>query len=153
MYRLKTVGTDQVSFGPVPVLIVVKIIWSTGKYYYFFLNQNICCRYSLRWFIWALIWLKNKKNPKILLSTFLLFHVMVVLLSFIINSLFEHDVELYKEARSVKWMETVSIQMKWLIWAISSGSTLFQRYQSLTVGEKIQTTENVVGRVGKCKGP
>ena len=28
MYRLKIAGTDQVSFGPVPVLMVVKIIWS-----------------------------------------------------------------------------------------------------------------------------
>ena len=30
MHRLKIAGTDQVSFGPVPVLMVVKIIWSTG---------------------------------------------------------------------------------------------------------------------------
>ena len=30
MYGLKIAGTDQVSFGPVPVLMVVKIIWSTG---------------------------------------------------------------------------------------------------------------------------
>ena len=29
MYRLKIAGMDQVSFGPVPVLMVVKIIWST----------------------------------------------------------------------------------------------------------------------------
>ena len=29
MYGLKIAGTDQVSFGPVPVLMVVKIIWST----------------------------------------------------------------------------------------------------------------------------
>ena len=29
MYRLKIAGTDQVSFGPVPVLMVVKIIRST----------------------------------------------------------------------------------------------------------------------------
>ena len=29
-YGLKIAGTDQVSFGPVPVLMVVKIIWSTG---------------------------------------------------------------------------------------------------------------------------
>ena len=29
MYELKIAGTDQVSFGPVPVLMVVKIIWST----------------------------------------------------------------------------------------------------------------------------
>ena len=26
---MKIAGTDQVSFGPVPVLMVVKIIWST----------------------------------------------------------------------------------------------------------------------------
>ena len=25
-------GTDQVSFGPVPVLMVVKIIWSNGRH-------------------------------------------------------------------------------------------------------------------------
>ena len=31
MYRLKIAGTDQVSLGPVPVLMVVKIIWSTGS--------------------------------------------------------------------------------------------------------------------------
>ena len=30
MYRLKTAGTDQVSFESVPVLMVVKIIWSTS---------------------------------------------------------------------------------------------------------------------------
>ena len=30
MYELKIAGTDQVSFGPVPVLMVVKIIWSTA---------------------------------------------------------------------------------------------------------------------------
>ena len=29
MYRLKIAATDQVSFRPVPVLMVVKIIWST----------------------------------------------------------------------------------------------------------------------------
>ena len=29
MYRLKIAGTDQLSFGPVPVLMVVKMIWST----------------------------------------------------------------------------------------------------------------------------
>ena len=29
MYRLKIAGMDQVSFGPVPVLMAVKIIWST----------------------------------------------------------------------------------------------------------------------------
>ena len=29
MYGLKIAGTDQVSYGPVPVLMVVKIIWST----------------------------------------------------------------------------------------------------------------------------
>ena len=32
MYRLKIAGTDQISFGPVPVLMVVKIIWSTAVY-------------------------------------------------------------------------------------------------------------------------
>ena len=31
MYGLKIAGTDQVSFGPVPVLMVVKVILSTGK--------------------------------------------------------------------------------------------------------------------------
>ena len=31
MYGLKKAGTDQVSFLPVPVLMVVKVIWSTGK--------------------------------------------------------------------------------------------------------------------------
>ena len=31
MYGLKIAGTDQVSFGPVSVLMVVKIIWSTGQ--------------------------------------------------------------------------------------------------------------------------
>ena len=30
MYRLKIAGMDQVSFGPVPALIAVKIIWSIG---------------------------------------------------------------------------------------------------------------------------
>ena len=30
MYRLKIAGTHQVSFGPVPVLMVVKIIWSNA---------------------------------------------------------------------------------------------------------------------------
>ena len=29
MYGLILAGTDQVSFGPVPILMVVKIIWST----------------------------------------------------------------------------------------------------------------------------
>ena len=29
MYGLKIAGTNQVSFGPVPVLMLVKIIWST----------------------------------------------------------------------------------------------------------------------------
>ena len=29
MYGLKIAATDQVSFGPVSVLMVVKIIWST----------------------------------------------------------------------------------------------------------------------------
>ena len=29
MYELKIAGTDQVSFGQVPILMVVKIIWST----------------------------------------------------------------------------------------------------------------------------
>ena len=29
MYGLKIAGTDQGSFGPVPVQMVVKIIWST----------------------------------------------------------------------------------------------------------------------------
>ena len=31
MYGLKIAGMDQVSFGPVPVLMVVKIIWSTDN--------------------------------------------------------------------------------------------------------------------------
>ena len=31
MYRLKIAGTDQVSFGPVPVRMVVKIIWRAGS--------------------------------------------------------------------------------------------------------------------------
>ena len=30
MYRLKIAGTDQVSFEPVPLLMAVKIIWSTA---------------------------------------------------------------------------------------------------------------------------
>ena len=30
MYGLKKAGTDQVSFGPVTILNVVKIIWSTA---------------------------------------------------------------------------------------------------------------------------
>ena len=30
MYGLKIAGTDQVSFGPVPVLMVDKVIWSTA---------------------------------------------------------------------------------------------------------------------------
>ena len=30
MYGLKIADTNQVSFGPVPVLMVVKIIWSTS---------------------------------------------------------------------------------------------------------------------------
>ena len=30
MYGLKIADTDQVSFGPVPVLMAVKIIWSTA---------------------------------------------------------------------------------------------------------------------------
>ena len=30
MYGMKIAGADQVSFGPVPVLMVVKIIWSTA---------------------------------------------------------------------------------------------------------------------------
>ena len=29
MYRLKIAATDQVSFGPVPLLMVVKFMWST----------------------------------------------------------------------------------------------------------------------------
>ena len=29
MYGLKIAGMDRVSFGPVPVLMVVEIIWST----------------------------------------------------------------------------------------------------------------------------
>ena len=29
MYGLKIAGTDQNSFGPVPVLVLVKIIWSS----------------------------------------------------------------------------------------------------------------------------
>ena len=32
MFGLKIAGTDQVSFEPVPILMVVKIIWSTGQY-------------------------------------------------------------------------------------------------------------------------
>ena len=31
MYGLKIAGRDQVSFGLIPVLMVVKIIWSTVK--------------------------------------------------------------------------------------------------------------------------
>ena len=31
MYGLKIAGSDQVSFGSVPVLMVVTIIWSTEK--------------------------------------------------------------------------------------------------------------------------
>ena len=31
MYRLKTAGTDQVLLGPVPILMVVKIILTTAK--------------------------------------------------------------------------------------------------------------------------
>ena len=37
MYRLKIAGMDQVSFGPVPVLMIVKIIWSSAlhcQYHY-----------------------------------------------------------------------------------------------------------------------
>ena len=30
MYELKIAGTDQVSFGPVPILMVVKIIYYGG---------------------------------------------------------------------------------------------------------------------------
>ena len=36
MYRLKIAGTDQVSFGLVPVLMVVKISWSTV-----FVNKSV----------------------------------------------------------------------------------------------------------------
>ena len=32
MYGLKIAGTDQVSFGPVPVLMGVKNIWSTDTH-------------------------------------------------------------------------------------------------------------------------
>ena len=39
---LKIAGTDQVSFGPVPVLMVVKIIWSTVLDPYIAEVQIIC---------------------------------------------------------------------------------------------------------------
>ena len=32
MYRLKIAGTDQVSVGPVTILMVVKMIWSTWSF-------------------------------------------------------------------------------------------------------------------------
>ena len=38
MYGLKIAITDQVAFGPVPVLMVVKIIWSTA----YKMDQNLC---------------------------------------------------------------------------------------------------------------
>ena len=50
MYGMKIACMDQVLFGPVLVLIVVKIIWSTvrmrnKKIFSLFLDQNICCGY------------------------------------------------------------------------------------------------------------
>ena len=41
MYRLKIAGTNQISFGPVPILMVVKIIWSTDYISYHF-RMVIC---------------------------------------------------------------------------------------------------------------
>ena len=34
MYGLKIAGTDQISFGQVPVLMVGKIIWSTANVFW-----------------------------------------------------------------------------------------------------------------------
>ena len=55
MYRFKIAGMDQVSFGPVPVLMVVKIIWSTAQIFLPFNPTHrlrVCVRreYVLAWF-------------------------------------------------------------------------------------------------------
>ena len=40
MYRLKIAGMDQVSFGPVPVLMIVKIIWSSALHCQYHYNEH-----------------------------------------------------------------------------------------------------------------
>ena len=40
MYRLKIAGMDQVSFGPVPVLMIVKIIWSSALHRQYHYNEH-----------------------------------------------------------------------------------------------------------------
>ena len=43
MYGLKIFGTDQVSFGSLPVPMVVKIIWSTEYIYMYMKNVGQVC--------------------------------------------------------------------------------------------------------------